>query len=164
MSMNLFDMSAIPAFAIATRLRLLGFLEAELLERRRVFGALGGVQDFDADNAAFLVVVHDDATGDLFAVFDRPIGQVEIDRVCRMIHSHPHGFPFSVMAGLVPAIHALLPGCAQTKTWMPGSSPGMTTQCREPCPGFRFTQSGLRPQARRMGGAKRNPSWSGEAE
>src|SRR4051794_39845506 len=29
----------------------------------------------------------------------------------------------SVMAGLVPAIHVL---AAATKTWMPGSSPGMT--------------------------------------
>src|SRR5882724_10771196 len=30
-----------------------------------------------------------------------------------------------VMAGLVPAIHVL--GLAGRKTWMPGSSPGMTT-------------------------------------
>jgi hypothetical protein len=28
------------------------------------------------------------------------------------------------MAGLVPAIHALL---AEIKTWMPGTRPGMTT-------------------------------------
>jgi len=32
--------------------------------------------------------------------------------------------PLLVMAGLDPAIHALL--SATTKTWMPGSSPGMT--------------------------------------
>jgi hypothetical protein len=30
------------------------------------------------------------------------------------------------MAGLVPAIHALL-GCAARKTWMPATSAGMTT-------------------------------------
>ncbi len=30
------------------------------------------------------------------------------------------------MAGLVPAIHALLVSSA-AKTWMPGTSPGMTT-------------------------------------
>ena len=30
---------------------------------------------------------------------------------------------FVVMAGLVPAIHVLL---AASKTWMPGTSPGMT--------------------------------------
>ncbi len=29
-----------------------------------------------------------------------------------------------VMPGLVPAIHVL--ACLDTKTWMPGSSPGMT--------------------------------------
>jgi hypothetical protein len=31
----------------------------------------------------------------------------------------------AVMAGLVPAIHVFLASVA--KTWMPGSSPGMTT-------------------------------------
>ena len=31
----------------------------------------------------------------------------------------------NVMAGLVPAIHALLSAAA--KTWMPGTRPGMTT-------------------------------------
>jgi len=30
-----------------------------------------------------------------------------------------------VMAGLVPAIHALL---AEEKTWMPGTRPGMTAE------------------------------------
>jgi len=61
-----FTQSGLRLLIRATPLRLLSFLEAELLERRRVFGTLGGVQDFDADNAAFLVVVHDDAIGDLF--------------------------------------------------------------------------------------------------
>ena len=32
----------------------------------------------------------------------------------------------SVMAGLVPAIHVLFAGWV-VKTWMPGTSPGMTT-------------------------------------
>jgi hypothetical protein len=32
----------------------------------------------------------------------------------------------SVMAGLVPAIHALLV-VVQRKTWMPGTRPGMTS-------------------------------------
>jgi hypothetical protein len=31
-----------------------------------------------------------------------------------------------VMAGLVPAIHALLSLKATVKTWMPGTRPGMT--------------------------------------
>jgi hypothetical protein len=31
-----------------------------------------------------------------------------------------------VMAGLVPAIHVF--NCFQSKTWMPGSSPGMTAE------------------------------------
>jgi hypothetical protein len=34
--------------------------------------------------------------------------------------------PNSVMAGLVPAIHALLSGFVRKKTWMPGIKPGMT--------------------------------------
>src|SRR6516225_8157955 len=33
-----------------------------------------------------------------------------------------------VMAGLVPAIHVL---AARRKTWMPGTSPGMTAECVE---------------------------------
>jgi hypothetical protein len=32
------------------------------------------------------------------------------------------------MAGLVPAIHVLLRGNAVLKTWMPGTSPGMTIE------------------------------------
>jgi hypothetical protein len=31
-----------------------------------------------------------------------------------------------VMAGLVPAIHVF--NCFQSKTWMPGTSPGMTAE------------------------------------
>ncbi|TFV79046.1 hypothetical protein E4K64_07710 [Bradyrhizobium frederickii] len=34
--------------------------------------------------------------------------------------------PHAVMAGLVPAIHAL----QARRTWMPGTSPGMTTFCK----------------------------------
>ena len=36
-------------------------------------------------------------------------------------------YPFSVMAGLVPAIHVFV---AKGKTWMPGTRPGMTAQSR----------------------------------
>jgi hypothetical protein len=35
---------------------------------------------------------------------------------------------FSVMAGLVPAIHVFLESFAASKTWMPGTRPGMTQQ------------------------------------
>jgi hypothetical protein len=35
---------------------------------------------------------------------------------------------FSVMAGLVPAIHVFLESLAASKTWMPGTRPGMTQQ------------------------------------
>ncbi len=40
-----------------------------------------------------------------------------------------------VMAGLVPAIHALL---AERKTWMPGTRPGMT---RRVCASYRFSSA-----------------------
>ena len=36
------------------------------------------------------------------------------------------GSVYSVMAGLVPAIHVF--GAARRKTWMPGTSPGMTVE------------------------------------
>jgi hypothetical protein len=38
------------------------------------------------------VVIHDDAIGDFFAIPDIAIGQVEIDCVRSLIHSHAHGF------------------------------------------------------------------------
>ena len=38
--------------------------------------------------------------------------------------------PVTVMAGLVPAIHAF--ASAQLKTWMPGTSPSMTSQSQAP--------------------------------
>ena len=38
--------------------------------------------------------------------------------------------PVTVMAALVPAIHAF--ASAQLKTWMPGTSPGMTSQSQAP--------------------------------
>jgi len=34
----------------------------------------------------------------------------------------------TVMAGLVPAIHVFLSG-STASSWMPGTSPGMTTEC-----------------------------------
>src|SRR5882757_6071694 len=37
-------------------------------------------------------------------------------------------FRFTVMAGLVPAIHVLLSFRQSPKTWMPGTSPGMTKE------------------------------------
>src|ERR1043165_4226018 len=36
------------------------------------------------------------------------------------------GATYSVMAGLVPAIHVLLGDGQERKTWMPGTRPGMT--------------------------------------
>jgi hypothetical protein len=39
---------------------------------------------------------------------------------------HLNGLTALVMAGLVPAIHALL---GEAKTWMPGARPGMTVKC-----------------------------------
>jgi hypothetical protein len=38
--------------------------------------------------------------------------------------------PVTVMAGLVPAIHAF--ASEQLKTWMPGTRPGMTSQSQAP--------------------------------
>jgi hypothetical protein len=39
-------------------------------------------------------------------------------------------FLFSVMAGLVPAIHVFL-RCETVKAWMRGTRPGMTAYCVE---------------------------------
>jgi hypothetical protein len=38
------------------------------------------------------------------------------------------GHSFAVMAGLVPAIHALLAESPQSKAWMPATSAGMTAE------------------------------------
>src|ERR1700741_4253952 len=38
----------------------------------------------------------------------------------------------SVMAGLVPALHALLALMLQRKAWMPGTRPGMTAESLRP--------------------------------
>jgi len=49
---------------------LLSFLQAELLECARISGALRGVENLNADDAAFVVVIDDNAIGDFFAVLD----------------------------------------------------------------------------------------------
>src|SRR5438309_77343 len=59
--------------------------ETELLKHRGVVCSLGCLQDFDADKTALGIVVHDNAVRDLFAVLDRAVGQIEIDRVRSMI-------------------------------------------------------------------------------
>jgi hypothetical protein len=45
--------------------------------------------------------------------------------VAGLSHMRGNGFVRAVMAGLVPAIHVFLR--LETKTWMPGTSPGMTS-------------------------------------
>ena len=58
--------------------------KTELLERLGIIGALGGVKYFDADNAALVIVIDNDAVGDFGAVLDGPVGQVEVDRIRRL--------------------------------------------------------------------------------
>jgi len=56
-------------------------LKAKLPERAWIVGPLRRVENLDTDNAAFGIVIDDDAVGDFFAVLDGAVGQVEIDRV-----------------------------------------------------------------------------------
>lgn len=51
-------------------------LEAVLLEHVGIVGALGSIKDFNTDNAPLLVIIHDDAVGDLFAFLDAPVGRL----------------------------------------------------------------------------------------
>jgi hypothetical protein len=56
-----------------------------------ICGAFGGVEDFDADDATLVVVIDNDAVGDFLADLDRPsVSQLEVDRLRRVIDSHPH--------------------------------------------------------------------------
>jgi hypothetical protein len=70
-------------------------IEVELRQRSGVVGPFRCVQDFNADNAAFIVVIDDDAVRDLRAVLDRAIGQVDVNGICFPIHSHAHGLVLS---------------------------------------------------------------------
>src|SRR5262249_36777360 len=70
-------------------------LKAELPEYAWIVGPLRRVENLDTDNAAFGIVIDDDAVGDLFAVLDGTVGQVDIDRVRPMIDSHAHGLVLS---------------------------------------------------------------------
>ena len=55
----------------------------------------------------------------------REIGRAHEDQTERHEAENPGTMSvYSVMAGLVPAIHVF--GAAERKTWMPGTSPGMT--------------------------------------
>ena len=72
--------------------------EAESLEHRGIVGSLRSIEDFNADDAAFGIVVDDDVVSDFLAVLDRAIGQVELDRVRSMVRSHAHGFVLSKYA------------------------------------------------------------------
>ena len=55
----------------------------------------------------------------------REIGRAHEDQAERHESENPGTISvYSVMAGLVPAIHVLW--CSEKRTWMPGSSPAMT--------------------------------------
>jgi hypothetical protein len=62
-----------------------------MFEHVGIVSPFGSIEDFDADDATFGIVVHDDAVGDLRAVLDRTVGQVEVDRVRLTVDSHAHG-------------------------------------------------------------------------
>ena len=53
----------------------------------------------------------------------REVGRAHEDQAERHEADDPDGASLSVMAGLVPAIHVFV---RRERTWMPGTSPGMT--------------------------------------
>src|SRR5579862_8449698 len=72
-----------------------GELEAKLLEGVWIIGAPRCIQNFDANDSTFIVVVDDDAVRDFGAVFDRPVGQIKINRIGGVIDSYTHGLVLS---------------------------------------------------------------------
>src|SRR4029453_13500667 len=73
------------------------YVEAVGLEHLRVVRALGRIENFDADDAALIVVVHDDAVRDLLALLDGAVRQVDVDGIGPVIHSHAHGRFLSIV-------------------------------------------------------------------
>lgn len=55
--------------------------DTELLERRWVRGAFGGIENFNSKDEAFIVVVDDNGVGDFLAVLDPLVGQIEVDGI-----------------------------------------------------------------------------------
>jgi hypothetical protein len=52
-------------------------------------------RDFDADSAALIVVIDNDAIRDFCAILDRAVGQVDVDGIGLPIHSHGLADPLS---------------------------------------------------------------------
>jgi hypothetical protein len=71
-----------------TRLRQ---IKIKLRQHRRISRSLRSVEDFDADDAAFIVVIDDDAVCDLCAVLDGAVGQIDVDSIGFPVDSHAHG-------------------------------------------------------------------------
>ena len=56
---------------------------------------LRGAKDFDADNITVGIIVENGPVGDLPAVFDRAIKQVEMDCLGALVDPHAHGLNLS---------------------------------------------------------------------
>jgi hypothetical protein len=69
--------------------------KAELFEGIWIVHAPRGIQDFNVNDTAFVVVVDHDAISDFCAVFDGPIRQIEVNSVGGVIDSYTHGFVLS---------------------------------------------------------------------
>ena len=102
-----------------------------------IVGAPRCIQNFDANNSTFIVVVDNDAVCDFGAVFDRPVGQIKINRIGGVIELLDAYDPSIVIAGhsrskngvaslaYVPAISLMQ--APRSTIGMRGSSPRMTT-------------------------------------
>jgi hypothetical protein len=67
-------------------------IEGELAQCVNIPSLLRGIEDFNANQAASLVVIDDDAVGYFLAAFDFPASKIEIDGIRLLVDSHAHGF------------------------------------------------------------------------
>ena len=74
-----------------------GHVEAVVLQNLRVFRSARSVEDFNTDDAAGFIVIHDDAVGDFLALLDWPVRQIDVDSVRSAIDFSPAwSFPVEV--------------------------------------------------------------------
>src|ERR1700745_2932645 len=69
--------------------------KAKPFECRRIVRAAGRIENFDSDDPPLVIVINSDPVPAPRAVLERTVGQVQINGVRRMIHSHAHGLVLS---------------------------------------------------------------------
>jgi hypothetical protein len=70
-------------------------IKVELCKRGGIIGSFRCIQDFDPDNPALIVIIDHDSVSQLRAILNGAIGEVDVNHVCLLVHSHTHGLVLS---------------------------------------------------------------------